>query len=60
MARTYIPALRLVTKAVHRYATRWQTELQGSLTEVQYECLLALIEAAVECLNALGEAPIEP
>lgn len=59
MARSYIPALRFVVRKVYRYATRWQTELQHSLTEGQYTCLVALIDASLECLTALGDPETE-
>ena len=60
MTRTYIPQLRIVVRAVHRYATRWQSALEGTLTPAQYTCLLALISAAIDCLNALGEETPSP
>lgn len=53
--RTYEFGLRLVLKALLRYATRWQTKLQVSLTEGQYTCLLSVIEAVTACVIALGE-----
>jgi hypothetical protein len=58
--KTYIPGLRLVLKTAHRFMTRWQSQLSGTLTEAQYACLVATIAAVAECLGALGEAVIEP
>lgn len=53
--RTYIPGLRLVLKAAHRFGTRYQTQLQGSLTSDQYTCLLSTLNAIADCLVLLGE-----
>jgi hypothetical protein len=56
--RTYVPSLRLVLGAAHRYATRYQTILQSNLTSEQYTCLLDVIQALASCLALLGPAPI--
>jgi hypothetical protein len=53
--RTYIPGLRLILKAAHRFGTRYQTQLQGSLTGPQYTCLLSTLAAIADCLVLLGE-----
>jgi hypothetical protein len=58
MAKSYEPGLVKVLKAFLRYAQRWQSKLQGSLTESQYACLVATIAAALDCLAAIGELPL--
>lgn len=60
MTRTYVPGLRLVLGAAHRYATRYQATLEANLTEAQYTCLLDVIQALASCLAILGPAPINP
>lgn len=58
--RTYVPGLRLVLGAAHRYATRYQATLENNLTAPQYACLLDVITALASCLALLGPAPINP
>lgn len=53
--RTYVPVLRAVLYTAHRYATRWQSRLQGSLTSEQYTCLVSTIQAIADCLALLGQ-----
>jgi hypothetical protein len=49
-ARTYIYGLYLVLNAAQRYGTRWQKNLQGSMTSQQYQCFQAVLNAIAECL----------
>lgn len=58
--KTYVPGLRLILKAAHRYATRYQAQLNTILTVDQYTCLVSTIAAIGACLALLGETPIEP
>jgi len=58
--KTYIPGLRLVLKTAHRFATRYQSKLSGSLTSEQYTCLVSTIQAIGDCLALLGEPTIAP
>lgn len=58
--KTYVPGLRLVLYAAHRFATRYQARLSGSLTSEQYTCLVSTIQALADCLALLGETPITP
>jgi len=58
--KVYWKALRLVLATVKRYIQKWDTQLHISLTEDQYNCVLAVLEAVITCLNALPEnTPIE-
>lgn len=54
--RTYVPGLRLVLYAAHRFATRYQATLSSTLTTEQYTCLLSTITALADCLAVLGQA----
>ena len=58
--KTYVPGLVLILRTAHRYATRYQAALSGSLTAPQYECLLDLIAALASCLAALGTTEPTP
>lgn len=58
--RTYVPGLRLIFTAAHRYATRYQSTLENNLTPAEITCLQAVIEALAACLTLLGPAPINP
>lgn len=58
--KTYVPGLRFILYAAHRYATRWQSKLAGSLTTEQYTCLVSTIQAIADCLALLGSPTIEP
>lgn len=60
MARTYVPHLRVVLSVAHKYATRYQAQLENNLTAAQYACLLDVITALASCLALLGPAPINP
>jgi hypothetical protein len=59
MAKTYVPSLRFLAAGVHKYATRYQSQLSGSLTGPQYTALLAFIACCADLLAALGPAPID-
>lgn len=58
--RTYVPGLRLVLNAAHRYSTRYQATLENNLTPAQYTCLQEVINALAACLALLGSAPVNP
>jgi hypothetical protein len=58
--KTYVPGLILILRTAHRYATRYQAHLSGTLTTEQYACLLDLIAAMASCLAALGTPEIVP
>jgi hypothetical protein len=57
--KTYVPALRIVLYTAHKYATRWQSRLQGSLSTEQYTCLVSTIAALADCLALLGQPVID-
>jgi len=54
--RTYVPGLRAVLYAAHRFATRYQARLATTLTTPQYNCLTSTIQAIADCLALLGAA----
>jgi len=56
-ARTYGVALFFIFSKAHRYATRWQTKLEESLSAEAYTCLLAVIAALAECLPLIKPPP---
>jgi hypothetical protein len=56
--KTYIPGLRLVLKTAHRFMTRYQSKLAGSLSPTQYTCLVSTIQAVADCLALLGDNTI--
>jgi hypothetical protein len=56
--RTYLPGFVLALRTLHRYATRYQTQISAVLTAPQLTCFLALITALAECLNTI--VPPEP
>lgn len=58
--KTYVYTLRIVLKAAHRYATRYQSQLSAVLTTAQYNCLVSTIQALADCLALLGEQPYNP
>jgi hypothetical protein len=56
--KTYIPGLRFVLKTAHRFMTRYQSKLAGSLSPAQYTCLVSTIGAVADCLAILGETEV--
>lgn len=57
--KTYVPGLRLILKAAHRYATRYHAQLSVVLTTQQLACLTSTIQALADCLALLGSATPE-
>ncbi len=55
-AKTYVVGLRLVLRKLIKYASRYQAQLSGVLSEQAFTCLIATLTAANECL-ALVPAP---
>jgi len=55
--KTYIFGLSMILKAAHKYMTRYQAQLQGSLTEVQYACLVSTIAALADCIVLIPTPP---
>lgn len=60
MAKTYVPSLRFIVSNVHKYSTRYQTQLSLNLTPTQYTALLSFISCCADLLSKLGAAPIDP
>lgn len=58
--RTYVFTLRKVLQVAHKYATRWQPQLNQHLTTAQYNCLVSTIQAIADCLALLGAQPYNP
>lgn len=60
MARTYQPGLYLALSFAHKYATRYQAQLQANLSGPAYTCLIAVIAALAECLPLIAPGPPTP
>jgi len=52
--KLYIDGLRFITNKSHKYATRYQAQLQQNLTSEQYTALLAFIGCVADLLAKLG------
>jgi hypothetical protein len=57
--RYYVTGLRSVLQAAHKYGTRWQSQLEESLTEEQFACLQDTLNAILSCIVLLGNRPVE-
>jgi hypothetical protein len=51
--KTYVPGLVIIFRAAHRFATRYQAQLQTHLTGPQYTCLVSTIAALADCLAVI-------
>jgi hypothetical protein len=61
MARKlYVDGLRLVAKEGHRYATRYQEQLEANLTSEQYSALIDFITCVAALLAKLGKNIVTP
>lgn len=58
--KLYIDGLRTIAAASHRYATRYQAQLQTNLTGPQYTALLAFISCVAALLAELGKNQVAP
>lgn len=58
--KLYVSGLRIVAGESHRYATRYQAQLQANLTPTQYTALLAFITCVAQLLADLGKQPVNP
>jgi len=58
--KLYIDGLRLAAKAAHRYATRYQSQLQANLTTDQYTALIEFVACVANLLAKLGPNIITP
>jgi len=52
-ARVYWIGLELTMESTRRYIQKHQLQLQKSLTEDQYACLLDVLQAILSCLALL-------
>jgi len=58
--KLYVDGLRFIAGKSHRYATRYQSQLESNLTAPQYTALLSFISCVAELLAALGKNVITP
>jgi hypothetical protein len=58
--KLYIDGLRFIAAKSHRYATRYQAQLETNLTGSQYTALLEFISCVAALLAALGKNQITP
>jgi len=58
--KLYIDGLRFFAAKTHRYATRYQPQLESNLTAPQYAALLDFISCVAALLAALGKNVITP
>jgi hypothetical protein len=54
--KLYIQGLRVALNGAHRYGTRYQKQLSGTLTGPQYACLVSTLQAIADCLALLGSS----
>jgi hypothetical protein len=58
--KLYVSGLRSAAYTAHKYATRYQPQLEGNLTSAQYNALLSFITCVAALLAELGKQPITP
>lgn len=58
--KLYIDGLRFIAGRSHRYATRYQSQLESNLTPTQYTALLEFIGCVASLLAALGKNIVVP
>jgi hypothetical protein len=58
--KLYIDGLRFIAAKSHRYATRYQSQLESNLTGPQYTALLDFISCVASLLAALGKNAVTP
>jgi len=58
--KLYVSGLRIVAAESHKYATRYQPQLQSNLTVPQYTALLAFVACVAALLAELGKQPVNP
>ena len=58
--KLYVSGLRTISYQAHKYATRYQPQLENNLTAPQYTALLAFIACVAALLAELGKQPITP
>jgi hypothetical protein len=61
MARKlYVDGLRFIAQKSHRYATRYQAQLESNLTGDQYAALIDFITCVAALLAKLGKNIVTP
>lgn len=58
--KLYVDGLRFISQKAHRYATRYQGQLEANLTTEQYAALLDFISCVAALLAKLGKNIITP
>lgn len=58
--KLYVDGLRLVADKAHKYATRYQSQLESNLTADQYTALVDFIGCVATLLVKLGKNVITP
>jgi len=58
--KLYIDGLRFIVSKGHRYATKYQSQLNANLTSDQYTALLDFISCCAALLAKLGPNIITP
>lgn len=58
--KLYIDGLRFITGKAHKYGTRYQAQLQATLTTDQYTALLDFITCCATLLIKLGKNVVIP
>lgn len=53
MHKVYWKTLKVVLLGAHTYATRWQHQLQATISPEAYDCLVTTIQAIITCVNLL-------
>jgi hypothetical protein len=51
--KVYYLGLQISMEALRSYITKWQPQLQKSLTSDQYTCVLDVLTAITSCLHLL-------
>lgn len=51
--KTYVPTLKFWLHFGHKYATRWQSKLEASLSATCYSKLLTWISATADLINCI-------
>ena len=56
-SRTYLVGLWLASKALKKYITRWQVQIEDNTSPETYSCVLAVLTALDECLPLIQPNP---
>lgn len=59
-SRLYWVTLVVLTRHLHTYATRYQSQMSQVLSPELYQCVVDLIAALASCLAAFGTTHVDP